>query len=182
MGGPKEEMAGREVSYQVSHVKSEEGANDWETGLCDCFDDFSICCYGAFCLPCATASARTNYDGSNWCFNCLCMSPVLVRNIAREGMWNIGGNCLADVLIGCFCAPCSVCQILRESEIKGTVAEAKLARNASNQWSTGLFECTSDTGACCYACICPCCALASARTEYDTSNWLFNLFAFSCGI
>jgi len=160
---------------------------EWSTGMGDCFDDLPVCLYTCFCPPCANASARTNYDGSSWCFNCMFVGPVMVRSIVREGAFNIGGNCAGDICSGCCCCPLSTCQILREMKLRGTVAEAKeeaeRKRGAASmqQWSTGLFDFNVDWGLCAFGCCCPCCALAQARTEYDTSNWCFNCIVLNLG-
>ena len=38
------------------------------------------------CPQCATASARTEYDESNFWFNCCCVGGALTRSIIREGL------------------------------------------------------------------------------------------------
>merc|ERR1712159_183265 len=159
----------------------------WSSGLCSCFDDFGSCAY-AFCCPCcANASARTNFDGSNMCFNCLCASPCVVRNIVREA-YNIEGTCAGDICLPIWCGACSIAQLLRESKTRGSATSALVQTNQGqvikaeqqeglNTWTSGLCSCFDDFGSCAYAFCCPFCANASAVTNYDGSNWCFNCCA-----
>ena len=43
------------------------------------------CLYSTFCPPCAIATAKSTFDGSDWCFNCVCfgLNPCIVRNYVR---------------------------------------------------------------------------------------------------
>ena len=71
--------------------------------------------YVICCPLCATATARTNYDGSDWCFNCMsCLTPALARNIIREG-YNIEVCCVCVCVccvFGCVCVCVCVCHSL----------------------------------------------------------------------
>jgi len=146
--------------------------SDWNHGLFGCMDHGVVTCLYAFILPnCAVASARTTYDTSNWVFNCLCVGPVVGRNIVREG-YGIDGTCLTDVLMMYFCMPCGIAQLLNETKTRGPVTKQAAADNAD--WSTGLCSCFSDFGSCCYVMLFPQCANASTRTDFDNSNWLLN--------
>merc|ERR1712224_17756 len=167
------------MAFQVTGtIKQAEGANEWTSGLCSCFDDIGSCCY-AFCCPwCANATARTEYDGSNWLFNCFCVTPCLVRSILREGPFNINGTWIGDVLTSCCCMHCAIAQQLRQVR-NGSVAADKAAAMNSNQWSTGLFSCFDDCGACLLGWCCLPCATAKARTDYDGSNCFFNFCALT---
>ena len=57
---------------------------------------FGKCVYGLCCIPCAFSSLRTQYDGSNWWFNFLCVPAAVVRNIIREGLF-INGSSVGDL-------------------------------------------------------------------------------------
>nr|XP_022293808.1 protein claret segregational-like isoform X3 [Crassostrea virginica] len=64
-----------------------EGHRNWSTGLLDCFDDFSSCLMGFFCLPCTvcTVASRTG--------ECCCM-PYCVPGgtvVMRTRIRTIGG-------------------------------------------------------------------------------------------
>lgn len=175
-------------------VAVEDPECEWSSGLFSCFDDCGSCMFGWCCAPCAIASARSDFDGSNWCFNCCCANWYscgygfcATRNIVREG-YHIEGSCIGDLCLPFWCCtgPCALCQVLRETKIRGqvqgtvTVQAAngrtitKQAKDGNNVWGSGLFSCCSDLSACCYACWCPCCATASATAKYDGSNWIFN--------
>jgi len=168
------------MAFQVTgNVQQAEGANEWTSGLFGCFDDCGSCCYAMCCPWCANATARSEYDGSNWCFNCFCVTPCLSRSIIREGPFNIKGTWIGDVCTPCCCMPCAIAQHLRQvrSGTTGTVQADQAAAMNANEWSSGLFGCFDDCGSCFYVWCCPCCASASARTGYDNSNCFFNCFA-----
>uniref|UniRef100_A0A669PU06 Placenta associated 8 n=1 Tax=Phasianus colchicus TaxID=9054 RepID=A0A669PU06_PHACC len=50
----------------------------WQTGLMDCFTDWSVCCCGLFCFPCL---ACTVAGDMNEC--CLCGTSVAMRTLYR---------------------------------------------------------------------------------------------------
>eukprot|EP00727_Mastigamoeba_balamuthi_P001403 m51a1_g1126 hypothetical protein (91) ;mRNA; r:192863-193320 len=81
-------------------------SEQWHKGLCICN---------------AHSSARTRYDSSNCCFNCLCLTIPLARNIIREG-YRIEGNWVKDICAGIFLGPCTVAQLLNEVDHRGKVA------------------------------------------------------------
>lgn len=168
-------------------VSQQHATVPWTSGLCGCFEDFSSCAYACCCPWCANASARTNFDGSNWCFNCCCVSTCVVRNIVREA-YNIEGTCLGDLCVPCWCGCCSTAQVLRESAARGSASAVTCqtstgqvvrveAQEGANQWTSGLCACFDDIGYCAYACCCPWCATASAVSNYDGSNFCFNCCA-----
>ena len=58
---------------------------DWDASIFSCQDlDCCFCLYCSFFLPCATASVRTNFDGSEWCVNCCCLSIPQLRWLIRS--------------------------------------------------------------------------------------------------
>lgn len=97
----------------------QDGAENWVAGFC-CAGGCSTGCYSVLCNPCATASARSGYDGSDWCFNLLCVPLAMKRNIIREG-YNIQGGCCEDLLLSVCCATCVTCQMLTEVKTRGRV-------------------------------------------------------------
>lgn len=158
---------------------------EWGSGLFSCFQECGTCSYSCCCLPCATASARTNFDGSNWCFNCMCVTAGTTQSIIRDG-YRIEGDCISDVCASCCLSPCATTRMLREVKNRGPcgskttiTATGQLVRltdsEKSRPWSTGLCECHQNCGICIRSFCCPCCSTASARTDYDGSSWLFNL-------
>ncbi|MES1913255.1 MAG: hypothetical protein MHM6MM_005462 [Cercozoa sp. M6MM] len=93
--------------------------SDFNNGIFDCTaPGVGFCLFACCCTPCANASIRNEYDSSNWCFNCLCVTPSVLRNVIREG-YGVDGNCVNDIIFGCCCAPCSACQLKAEVDARG---------------------------------------------------------------
>jgi Cys-rich protein (TIGR01571 family) len=158
-----------ETKYWLIHGMS----TDWNAKLFGCCDEGAgQCAYAWCCGPCAIADARTNMDGSNWCFNCCCVTPVAGYSIIREG-YGIEGSCLMDIVTACFCTPCVASRLLRETHSR-TKLSAKAGGAGAEQWKNGIFGCLAKTDTCCYVFMCPCCALGSARQAYDGSDCCFN--------
>mmetsp|Transcript_43567 Transcript_43567/g.69668 ORF Transcript_43567/g.69668 Transcript_43567/m.69668 type:complete len:121 (+) Transcript_43567:143-505(+) len=90
-----------------------EGHRNWSTGLLDCFDDFSSCLMGFFCLPCTvcTVASRTG--------ECCCMpyfvpgGTVVMRTRIRT-IGGIQGSACSDCVALSFCGACAICQMQRE--------------------------------------------------------------------
>eukprot|EP01006_Ploeotia_vitrea_P000579 TRINITY_DN103296_c0_g1_i1.p1 TRINITY_DN103296_c0_g1~~TRINITY_DN103296_c0_g1_i1.p1 ORF type:complete len:272 (+),score=20.58 TRINITY_DN103296_c0_g1_i1:23-817(+) len=86
----------------------------WSTGLCDCSHDGSSCCYSYSAPRFALAAARTDFDDSNYCFNCCCLGTgPFARNLVRES-YGIEGSCIGDICTVYWCSICSTAQVLRE--------------------------------------------------------------------
>ncbi|KAM7388109.1 hypothetical protein PAMP_024310 [Pampus punctatissimus] len=45
---------------------AEQPLTDWKSGLCDCFEDASTCCYGFWCCPCLACTVAGRF-GENRC-------------------------------------------------------------------------------------------------------------------
>jgi len=100
----------------------------WKHGVCDiCAGGSTICLRGLFCTPCLLATARNEYDSSNWCFNCLCMTGASTRNVIREG-YHIDGDCCEDILCSIICPMCSACQIVVEVQETGHIGKNNEAK------------------------------------------------------
>jgi len=98
-----------------------QNTRPWKHDLCDCCaGGVGVCLMGLCCTPCLLSNARNEFDSSNWCFNCLCMTAPAIRNVIREG-YEIQGDCCGDILISHFCYPCSACQIANEVHDTGHV-------------------------------------------------------------
>jgi hypothetical protein len=83
-------------------------------------------CLYAYCFPCcAVATTRTYYDTSNCCFNCLCLSIPLARNIVREGLC----HCVPDV-----CADVGQDTTSRESVSRTCAAASAAVPAPSSRW------------------------------------------------
>lgn len=108
---------------------AETPMTEWASGVLDCFEDASTCCYGFWCSPClaCTVSGRL---GENNClplcdfFSCTafpyCMIPVaihpanLAMRVAMRNRYNIKGSICKDMAVSCCCSWCSWCQMHRE--------------------------------------------------------------------
>ncbi|XP_061680584.1 cornifelin-like [Syngnathoides biaculeatus] len=106
-----------------------EPLTDWESGLCDCFENASTCCYGFWCCPCLACTVAGKY-GENRCLPlCDIFSPgvcvscgipvflppaVLSLRASMRSRYGIKGSLCKDILASCFCMWCSWCQMHRE--------------------------------------------------------------------
>ncbi|XP_034002177.1 cornifelin homolog B-like [Trematomus bernacchii] len=102
---------------------------DWNSGLCDCFEDVSTCCYGFWCCPCLSCTVSGRF-GENRCLPlCDMLSPaitaacgiplvvppaVLSLRVAIRHRYHIKGSLCNDIAVSCFCLWCSWCQMHRE--------------------------------------------------------------------
>ena len=113
-------------------------AREWYSGLFGCCSNIGTAAYACFCPRCATASASSEYDESNWCYNCLLKSPCAAQSIVREGpapMYNIEGSCLGDMCLPCWCHCCSVARLLNEVRNPkcGNIKHQETNTNAKHQ-------------------------------------------------
>uniref|UniRef100_A0A3P9KPQ5 Plac8 onzin related protein 6 n=1 Tax=Oryzias latipes TaxID=8090 RepID=A0A3P9KPQ5_ORYLA len=102
---------------------------EWNTGLCDCFEDAATCCYDFWCGPCLACSVSGKF-GEFYCLplcDYFCQStlnacgiPCFVPPVAfstRSSMRNrygIKGSLCKDLVVSCCCVWCSWCQMHRE--------------------------------------------------------------------
>ncbi|XP_057697729.1 placenta-specific gene 8 protein-like [Corythoichthys intestinalis] len=102
---------------------------NWHSGLCDCFESASTCCYGFWCCPCLACTVAGKY-GENRCLPlcdvfapaafascgipCFVPPAVLSLRASMRGRYGIKGNLCKDILASCFCVWCSWCQMHRE--------------------------------------------------------------------
>jgi len=147
-------------------------SDNWKNGLFSLDDKFGICLKTYLFPHCVLAQARSDYDGSNCCFNCLVLgsNPHAVRTLVRHG-YGIDGSCLTDVIASACCFMCTIAQVAKEVELRGPIQSLTGTASAQSPWSTDLISIDGD---CIYACFLPHCAAASARTEFDGSNWCYN--------
>ncbi|CAM9868010.1 unnamed protein product [Ascophyllum nodosum] len=90
----------------------------WKFGLFSCFDDCGTCAYGCFCPMPAVGTIRTQMDDSDCLFNCCCLNPFVARSLVRNN-YSIEGSDCADLWLTCCCFPCSVVQMLNETQHRG---------------------------------------------------------------
>lgn len=102
---------------------------EWDSGLCDCFEDTRTCCYGFWCCPCLACTVSEQF-GENRCLPLcdifspaittafgvpLCAPPaVLSLRAAMRNRYRIKGTLCKDITVSCFCGICAWCQMHRE--------------------------------------------------------------------
>ena len=92
---------------------------EFVNGICSC--EFGGKCFLAFLCPQIVSSlARSEYDGSNCCFNCFCLQPCYVRNVIREG-YGIDGGCCGDMCISTLLPWCTAHQMQKEVAASGPI-------------------------------------------------------------
>ncbi|XP_078141612.1 cornifelin homolog A-like [Centroberyx gerrardi] len=102
---------------------------NWNTGLFDCCDDYSSCCYGFWCCPCFACTTTGKFGESRClplldicspaitaaCGIPLCVPPAaLSLRVAIRHKYGIKGSLCKDIMTSCFCEWCSWCQMARE--------------------------------------------------------------------
>ena len=109
-------------SMNISRAESDNDANVFihSAVIGYCYHPVT-CLYGTFCPCCAIASAKSLFDGSDWCFNCVCFgyNPCIVRNYVRMGYEIDGRAGYSDCFCPCICCPCAVTQLLNEIKYRG---------------------------------------------------------------
>ncbi|KAL6490833.1 hypothetical protein MHYP_G00011780 [Metynnis hypsauchen] len=109
-------------------------SNQWSTGICDCFDDFNVCCFAAWCFPVFACSTVSDFGEFcclpildfpcfiAQCFGFCCYTPpisIALRASVRN-RYGIQGELASDCLYATFCNVCSWCQIAREIKRRRT--------------------------------------------------------------
>eukprot|EP00611_Tribonema_gayanum_P006360 TRINITY_DN15659_c0_g1_i1.p4 TRINITY_DN15659_c0_g1~~TRINITY_DN15659_c0_g1_i1.p4 ORF type:complete len:103 (+),score=29.11 TRINITY_DN15659_c0_g1_i1:1119-1427(+) len=94
--------------------------------MCWCCDNCCNCLCGFLLTPCANARARAKFDGSNMCFNLMCMSSCLIRSVIRNG-YNLEGSCCSDICIPLLFPCCAASQHLNEVDKRGKITKTTLA-------------------------------------------------------
>uniref|UniRef100_A0A7S2V1M3 Uncharacterized protein n=1 Tax=Fibrocapsa japonica TaxID=94617 RepID=A0A7S2V1M3_9STRA len=166
---------------QVMMVQvTEAPQEDWKSGLFGCCSSPKNLIF-ACCLPwCAVADARTKFDGSNCCFNVMCVGIVAGRNIIREG-YKIKGGCIGDLIATLFCPVCVMTQMMNEVESRGKVTAQYGSNRPATEvpWKHSIFDICFNSSNFIYGCCCPSCAIAQARTDFDGSDCCFNFLCFT---
>ncbi|TKS74273.1 Cornifelin [Collichthys lucidus] len=108
---------------------AQQPSTEWSTGLCDCCQDISSCCYGFWCCPCLACTVSGSF-GENRCLPlCDICSPavfsafgiplfvppaLLSLRVGIRHRYNIKGSLCNDIATSCVCVWCSWCQAHRE--------------------------------------------------------------------
>lgn len=148
-------------NYQKHHHGGTVASAEWKTGLlCCCEGGAGSCLYGFCCPPCATASARTRFDHSDWWMNLLFLNTYTAYKFIAEG-YQIDTDpccecytCRCDICRVFWCMPCTVVQMLNEVKSRhplGPLEEHAIyhgPENARQHWNYHLFSCLSNMSTC----------------------------------
>ncbi|CAN9500892.1 unnamed protein product [Ophioblennius macclurei] len=108
---------------------AERPLTDWSSGLCDCFEDASTCCYGFWCCPCLACTVSGRFGENNCLPLCDVCSPAILAfcgiplfvppatlsmRAAMRNRYGIKGSICKDIFTSCFCSWCIWCQMHRE--------------------------------------------------------------------
>jgi len=151
----------RGMKQHQHHLKATKEAREWRTGLlCCCEGGAGSCLYGFCCPPCATASARSRLDNSDWWMNLFFLNSYTAYKLIAD-RYNIETDpccdccsCQCDICRGFWCMPCIVVQMLNEVKAinpHGPTEENSIyfgPAEATNHWSTGLCGCTQNMETC----------------------------------
>lgn len=131
----------------------------WTTMLGACEEPSSGGTWAMSCLfPCCTAaSAKSEADGSSFCYNCMCWNCLSGNNWVRRH-YKIDGACGEDMVCGCVCYPCITRRMKTETEVRG---QAALLRGGPETWSSEYFGCGFIGFL--QALLFPCCVASSIR-------------------
>jgi Cys-rich protein (TIGR01571 family) len=147
---------------------AEDEDRQWNAGLTTEFClNCCTCCFGT-CFPmCALATVKSQFDGSDLCFNCICFSwnVSVVRHYIRTGYGIEGQAGYSDCCLSCCCMPCVITQLLNEVAIRGPRMEPELSIN-DHPWSVKREEVPicSDP---CDTCFTFCCATCEVTNSYS---------------
>lgn len=151
----------------------------WQTKmLYDEAVDTKECLFGFFCFQCAQASAKSDLDGSNVCYNCLCWHHGMTYSWLRS-VYNINSNCGSDMMAAIFCSCCSGRRILSEVRIRKQDGQGIVNAEAEKpEWIESLFGCSGCGIA--QAIFCSCCQAHEARMFLQNPDDLDCCFDVCC--
>lgn len=159
-------VAGRPVTLGFGadnphHHKATLKTAEWHTGLlCCCSGGAGTCLYGFCCPPCATASARSRFDNSDWWMNLFFLNSYTAYKMISEG-YSIETDpccdcytCRCDICRGFWCMPCTVVQMLNEVKFRNPLGPNPDnaiyfgPQEANENWQYGLCSCTAKMETC----------------------------------
>uniref|UniRef100_A0A3Q2CUR7 Plac8 onzin related protein 6 n=1 Tax=Cyprinodon variegatus TaxID=28743 RepID=A0A3Q2CUR7_CYPVA len=98
----------------------EQPLTDWDTGLFDCCEDASTCCYGFWCGPCLACTVSEMFGENRClplcdiCFDYIVPPAALSLRVAIRRKYGIKGSLCKDIVVSCCCTRCAWCQMHRE--------------------------------------------------------------------
>jgi len=149
--------------------------SDFKIGLFE-VGDLNSCLFSWCCTPCAGAMARSNLDGSEFCFNLHCMFLPATRWVVRSA-YGIGDkeDCTQDCCLSCLVPCCVVNQMYQTTSALGNPTpdggrDFNVNRGIDAQSPMGCANCL-------YACFCMQCAIATTAQRTIGMPWCL---AFCC--
>ncbi len=116
------------------------------------------------------AQARTNLDGSNCCFNLLCVNPFVITWLVKSA-YGMKQSFKGDCLRFCCLTRCYVNQIYQTTLRRGNPTSDGGAQYNLNPLSKDC--CPPTCGYCCFSFWCPSCFMATAlQKNIDMPYWL----------
>ena len=138
-----------------------------------CCNSVCNCCYGTCLSPCAAASLKSEFDGSQFCYNLWwlcnpcpivsCFNYALLRNYIRKG-YGINGDPEDDCLLSACCTSCVITQLLNE------VTERGMAPLAPKRINTIAYDIKSEIMPCMCGlstCLPYCCGQCEVAATYS---------------
>ncbi|XP_035288342.1 cornifelin homolog B-like [Anguilla rostrata] len=106
------------VIQQPKPVTDAMESSQWSTGICQCWEDMSTCCFVFWCCPCFACKTSREHG------QCLCL-PLLdfcgivppityAMRVSVRQRYGITDSMCHDCLYATCCRACSWCQISRE--------------------------------------------------------------------
>lgn len=132
---------------------------DFTIGLCS-IGHCKSCCYACCCPHCALAESRSYLDGSDCCFNLVCLPLIPYRWMVRSayGIGDIDSYC-GDICLSACCTLCVINQLYQTTSTLGRPSEtAGREYNVQDRALAPDGKCSR----CCEACFCMQCAVGSA--------------------
>mmetsp|Transcript_13258 Transcript_13258/g.12006 ORF Transcript_13258/g.12006 Transcript_13258/m.12006 type:complete len:257 (-) Transcript_13258:160-930(-) len=139
--------------------REDEWQNNFFSGWCN---NPINCLLGCFLPQCSFAIAKSKFDGSDCCFNCICFSnsPLLVRNYIRQGYGIHGRVGCGDFCLSACCPNCAATQLLNEVDTRGPkIVSISNERDGPFLAPEKEYSCSGDIIDCC-------CVIANLNLEY----------------
>lgn len=127
--------------------------SDWDISCYDCGNPER--CYTCFCPSCALAQARTNVDGSDFCFNFFCLFPPVTLWLIHSAY---GIPCTANHILEIMCfGNCYINRVYQTTANRGN-PNANFRGKHKNTVPLNDPCCpTCACSSCLFAAACPCC-------------------------
>ncbi|XP_012685431.2 cornifelin homolog B-like isoform X2 [Clupea harengus] len=106
------------VIQQPAPVMDSRVSDQWGSGICDCCEDVSQCCFGFWCCPCFACITTRDY-GQALCLPLLdafCIIPPinLAMRVSMRHRYGITDTICHDCVYASCCTGCSWCQMAKE--------------------------------------------------------------------